>query len=131
MLESRLKGGGFWTSSREPQRSGLCKKQSQNLPKRLPEIALTDDSILKAATPKVIRPESFRYIRRQISERLHNVGVNFWFDGKKRAATEIIKFFFIGPGRKSIVIGMFLLTHNILVEKLKVALAYGVAVKLI
>ncbi|KAE9169511.1 hypothetical protein PF004_g28159, partial [Phytophthora fragariae] len=59
--------------------------------KHLPEFELPPDSITIAATQAGIRPKSFRYIRKQVTERLQTAVADFWFNGDKRAEAEILK----------------------------------------
>ncbi|KAE9339635.1 hypothetical protein PR003_g10903 [Phytophthora rubi] len=123
-------GEGLMYKPKGPSAQWPVPKAVSEIAKHLPEFELPPDSISIAATQAGIRPKSFRYIRKQVTERLQTAVADFWFNGDKRAEAEIVKYI-SDPGRKSIKIGMFLLTHKLLVEKLKSALAAGVEVKLI
>ncbi|KAE9015205.1 hypothetical protein PR002_g13997 [Phytophthora rubi] len=118
-------GEGLMYKPKGPSTQWPVPKAVSEIAKHLPEFEQPPDSITIAATQAGIRPKSFRYIRKQVTERLQTAVVDFWFNGDKRAEAEIVKYI-SDPGRKSIKIGMFLLTHKLLVEKLKSALAAGV-----
>ncbi|KAE9108901.1 hypothetical protein PF010_g11737 [Phytophthora fragariae] len=84
-------GEGLMYKPKGPSTQWPVPKAVSEIAKHLPEFELPPDSITIAATQAGIRPKSFRYIRKQVTERLQTAVVDFWFNGDKRAEAEILK----------------------------------------
>ncbi|KAE9009035.1 hypothetical protein PF007_g11433 [Phytophthora fragariae] len=84
-------GEGLMYKPKGPSAQWPVPKAVSEIAKHLPEFELPPDSITIAATQAGIRPKSFRYIRKQVTERLQTAVADFWFNGDKRAEAEILK----------------------------------------